>query len=259
MMIQLGTSLGNPRPGAPTGQIITGAINDAMRYKGRFAELAEQQAQQKRKEGREDRRIDLEDKRFGLSERELEDRQTGRKSTEEMARERLGLDRERLGIERMKARRAGAGATSTSAKERMAQQLMSSNPGMTLPEALKILAQSENYSDPREYTGKLVQEMVKAERKAQSEWDTNAGLGVVEGSAPNQKSFEEIVQEAQQITDALYGGTGPGTPKPGDAAAAPAGAAPAPLPQITTAEEYAKLKPGQKYKDPNGNVRTKGP
>ena len=86
---------------------------------------------------------------------------------------------------------------------------------------------------------------------------------------PGTPQYQWYINQIEAIKDAIYAEAGvknarvkappappmPAKEKPGEKSSAPA-AAPS-IPTVTNESEYNKLQPGQKYKDPQGNIRTK--
>lgn len=81
---------------------------------------------------------------------------------------------------------------------------------------------------------------------------------------PGTPQYQWYINQIEAIKDAIYAEAGvkntrvkapPTPPMPGEKTSAPA-AAPS-IPTVTNEAEYNKLESGQKYKDPQGNIRTK--
>ena len=103
-------------------------------------------------------------------------------------------------------------------------------------------------------------------KRLNDELESKVKLGMVKPGTPQ---YQWYVNQIEAIKDAIYAEAGvkntrvkapeappfPAKEKPGEKSAAPA-AAPS-IPTVTNEAEYNKLQPGQKYKDPQGNTRTK--
>lgn len=157
MLMQFGTALANPAQGANFGQQVGGAFSEAMQYQGRLQALKEVQALQEQKQGREDRRVDMEERRAELAAQDLQRRIAADEQTASYQNESLKNDRIRANAAMVQARKA---TSATGAKQAMLDELAGSiqaEYGITPEQARSEAARQMALWSKKDYVNKMLE------------------------------------------------------------------------------------------------------
>lgn len=241
MMVQLGTSLANPRQGANFAGQVSGAMNDALRYKGRYGQMEEERKLTEQKQAREDRRVGMEERRAGQADERLAFERERGQATDVYNKERLRVEELRARNEGIRARNAGRASTSDF---RFTTAQIQEETGLPFSEASQIAREILSKKNPEDM-------LVTISTKLYETWAADPLMS-------RKFTPDELKQRAMEDAQDLIARGAP-QPQPGVGAMPEAGMETAPNSEqnpvvVKTVEEAMALPPGTWIQRPDGRI-----